>query len=228
MTQHQRARGGVLGARPGRPGHPQRRRSDRSTPGSSAAPGGAAPLSAGRRGPRPSRRSATGRSTSGAADHRRGLPQALRREGVVGLAQAGRRRLHLGGRCRRPIRRPDRRCSPYAGRAAAIYERTVTATRERRGLGPAVGGRSGRLGRSATRRPAAAIVAASRRQRRLRPAAARPETLALGLKINSDPDVVTRPDGSWLSSAAARSGKLSYYDARPGGSRSSSLGGAVR
>ena len=54
------------------------------------------------------------------------------------------------------------------------------------------------------------------------------ETLALSLKITSDPDVVTRPDGSWIVFGRSASGKLTYYDARPGGYEVVSLGGKVR
>jgi glucose/arabinose dehydrogenase len=54
------------------------------------------------------------------------------------------------------------------------------------------------------------------------------EALALSLKVTSDPDVVTRPDGSWIAFGRSTSGGLSYYDARPGGYRVISLGGTVR
>ncbi len=52
--------------------------------------------------------------------------------------------------------------------------------------------------------------------------------LALGVKIDSDPDVVTRPDGSWVLFGRATSGGLAYYDARPGEYKTRSLGGTVR
>ncbi|HEY5820472.1 MAG TPA: PQQ-dependent sugar dehydrogenase [Propionibacteriaceae bacterium] len=50
----------------------------------------------------------------------------------------------------------------------------------------------------------------------------------LNVKISSDPDVVTRPDGTWVLFARNSSGALSYYDARPGQYVARSLGGTVR
>jgi glucose/arabinose dehydrogenase len=55
-----------------------------------------------------------------------------------------------------------------------------------------------------------------------------PMTMALEQPITSDPDVVTRPDGTWVMFARDRSGGLSFYDARPGAYTAVSLGGAVR
>ena len=53
-------------------------------------------------------------------------------------------------------------------------------------------------------------------------------TMALGQPISSDPDVVTRPDGTWVMFARDTDGRLSYYDARPGVYAPRSLGGVVR
>ena len=41
-------------------------------------------------------------------------------------------------------------------------------------------------------------------------------TTALGQPIYSEPDVVTRPDGTWVMFARNSTGGLSFYDARPG------------
>jgi glucose/arabinose dehydrogenase len=46
--------------------------------------------------------------------------------------------------------------------------------------------------------------------------------------IYSDPDVVTRPNGTWVMFARNSTGGLSYYDARPGVYAARSLGGVVR
>ena len=53
-------------------------------------------------------------------------------------------------------------------------------------------------------------------------------TTVLDQPIYSDPDVVTRPNGTWVMFARNSSGGLSYYDARPGGYAANSLGGVVR
>ena len=53
-------------------------------------------------------------------------------------------------------------------------------------------------------------------------------TMALNQQISSDPDVVTRPDGTWVMFARNRDGELSCYDARPGVYHAISLGGIVR
>ena len=53
-------------------------------------------------------------------------------------------------------------------------------------------------------------------------------TMALDQPINSDPDVVTRPNGTWVMFARNSAGGLSYYDARPGVYAPHSLGGVVR
>ena len=53
-------------------------------------------------------------------------------------------------------------------------------------------------------------------------------TTVLDQRIDSDPDVVTRPDGTWLMFARDGGGGLSVYDARPGAYASRSLGGVVR
>jgi hypothetical protein len=52
--------------------------------------------------------------------------------------------------------------------------------------------------------------------------------MALDQAIDSDPDVVTRPDGTWVMFARDSTGGLSYYDARPGVYAATSLGGVVR
>ena len=52
--------------------------------------------------------------------------------------------------------------------------------------------------------------------------------MALGQAIYSEPDVVTRPNGTWVMFARNSTGGLSMYDARPGGYTPRSLGGDVR
>src|ERR671916_650396 len=55
-------------------------------------------------------------------------------------------------------------------------------------------------------------------------------TMAMSLDqhIYSDPDLVTRPDGTWVMFARNSDGGVSYYDARPGVYAATSLGGVVR
>ena len=53
-------------------------------------------------------------------------------------------------------------------------------------------------------------------------------TTVLDQPIYSDPDVVTRPNGTWVMFARNSAGGLSYYDARPGVYAANSLGGVVR
>ena len=53
-------------------------------------------------------------------------------------------------------------------------------------------------------------------------------TTALGQPIYSEPEVVTRPDGTWVMFARNSTGGLSFYDARPGAYTPRSLGGVVR
>jgi glucose/arabinose dehydrogenase len=53
-------------------------------------------------------------------------------------------------------------------------------------------------------------------------------TMALNQHIYSDPEIVTRPNGTWVMFARNRDGGLSYYDARPGVYAATSLGGLVR
>jgi glucose/arabinose dehydrogenase len=53
-------------------------------------------------------------------------------------------------------------------------------------------------------------------------------TMALDQPIYSDPDIVTRPDGTWVMFARNSTGELSFYDARPGVYAAKSLGGVVR
>ena len=38
--------------------------------------------------------------------------------------------------------------------------------------------------------------------------------IALDVKITSDPDVVSRPDGSWIAFGRSTSGSLTAYDSR--------------
>ena len=52
--------------------------------------------------------------------------------------------------------------------------------------------------------------------------------MALDQPIYSEPDVVTRPDGTWVMFARNSTGGLSLYDARSGGYAARSLGGIVR
>lgn len=53
-------------------------------------------------------------------------------------------------------------------------------------------------------------------------------TMALELGVSGDPDVVTRPDGSWVVFARSSAGSLTYYDGRSGEYKMRSLGGTVR
>ena len=53
-------------------------------------------------------------------------------------------------------------------------------------------------------------------------------TTALGQPIYSEPEVVTRPNGTWVMFARNSTGGLSFYDARPGAYTPRSLGGVVR
>ncbi len=50
--------------------------------------------------------------------------------------------------------------------------------------------------------------------------------IALNLKITSDPDIVTRPDGSWTAFGRSTSGALTAYDSRT--VKATNLGGTVK
>ena len=50
--------------------------------------------------------------------------------------------------------------------------------------------------------------------------------IALGVKITSDPDVVSRPDGSWIAFGRSTAGSLTAYDSRTVTPKN--LGGTVR
>ena len=52
--------------------------------------------------------------------------------------------------------------------------------------------------------------------------------MALDLAITSEPDVVTRPDGTWVVFARNTGNGLTMYDARPGAYTARNLGGTVR
>ena len=52
--------------------------------------------------------------------------------------------------------------------------------------------------------------------------------MALDQAITSEPDVVTRSNGTWVMLARNSSGGLSVYDAKPGAYTSRNLGGSVR
>lgn len=52
--------------------------------------------------------------------------------------------------------------------------------------------------------------------------------MAVQVRVTGDPDIVARPDGTWLLFAADPSGVLTYYDARSGEYTPHSLGGTVR
>ena len=52
--------------------------------------------------------------------------------------------------------------------------------------------------------------------------------MALDQAITSEPDVVTRSNGTWVMLARNSAGGLSVYDAKPGAYTSRNLGGSVR
>jgi hypothetical protein len=52
--------------------------------------------------------------------------------------------------------------------------------------------------------------------------------MALPVRYSADPDVVRRPDGSWIIFGRGAGGRLYYYDSRSDRQRSVSLGGVVR
>lgn len=52
-------------------------------------------------------------------------------------------------------------------------------------------------------------------------------TMGLEVKATGDPDVVTRPDGTWVLFARSATGALTSYDARPGEYTRRSLGGMI-
>lgn len=113
------------------------------------------------------------------------------------------------------------------GRSGAIFERTVTPTADGADWTTTAGllwsGRA--LGDRFAGHRLVAVSKGSDGFTRWQQGAT---VLALPVKISSDPDVVTRSDGSWLLFGRSSSGTLTYYDARPGGYQAHSLGGTVR
>lgn len=113
------------------------------------------------------------------------------------------------------------------GRSGGIYERIVTPT----GNGSTWSTTAGLLwsGRAlGDRFSGRTIVAASKGSDGFARWQQGGTVMGLEVNITSDPDIVTRPDGSWVLFARAGSGGLTYYDARPGEYRPRSLGGTVR
>lgn len=112
------------------------------------------------------------------------------------------------------------------GRTGGIHERTVTAT----GNGPNWTSRSGLLwsGRAlGDRFGGRTMLAVSRGSDGYARWQRGNTVMGLEVNITSDPDIVARPDGSWVMFARTSSG-LTFYDARPGQYRPRSLGGIVR
>ena len=113
------------------------------------------------------------------------------------------------------------------GTGGTTYERNLTPT----GNGPGWVRVSGKLwsGRAlGDRSPDRPIIALSRSYDGYARWQRGVMTTVLDQRIDSDPDVVTRPDGTWLMFARDAGGGLSVYDARPGAYASRSLGGVVR
>lgn len=113
------------------------------------------------------------------------------------------------------------------GPAGQVYQRTVTAS----GDGTAWTRRAGVLwsGRAlGDTRTGVGLVAVSSGSDGN--AVVQRGSLVLGIRAGytSDPDVVTRPDGSWMMFGRGSDGGLWCYDARSGGYRNRSLGGVVR
>ena len=111
--------------------------------------------------------------------------------------------------------------------AGGTYERTLTPTSNGSGWVQATGylwsGRA--LG---DRYPNQPLIAMSRTYDGVARWQQGAMTMALNQHIYSDPDVVTRPNGTWVMFARNQDGGLSYYDARPGVYAANSLGGKVR
>ena len=112
------------------------------------------------------------------------------------------------------------------GTDGGIYERTITAT----GLGDGWVKRDGllwssrALGDRFPGQPAIAVSQANDTYTRLQRGSL---TLGLPMRISSAPDVVTRPNGTWIVFGRNFSNQLVYYDARPGGYVVKSLGGTL-
>jgi hypothetical protein len=113
------------------------------------------------------------------------------------------------------------------GRSGGIYERLLTATSDGSGWTGVSGllWSARALGDRFSGQPLVAVSRGSDGYLRWQRGAL---VQALGLKITSDPDVVTRPDGTWVAFGRSTSGALVYYDARPGEYTERNLGGAVR
>ena len=113
------------------------------------------------------------------------------------------------------------------GRSGGTYQRTLTPTSNGSGWvrtsGQLWSGRA--LGDRYPNRP---MIAMSRTYDGMARWQRGVMTMALDQPISSDPDVVTRPDGTWVMFARNSSGELSSYDARPGVYAAHSLGGVVR
>jgi glucose/arabinose dehydrogenase len=113
------------------------------------------------------------------------------------------------------------------GRSGGIYERRLTATSDGSGWTGASGllWSARALGDRFSGRPLVAVSRGSDGYLRWQQGGL---IQGLGIKITSDPDVVTRPDGTWVAFGRSTSGGLVYYDARPGEYAGRSLGGTVR
>ncbi len=138
----------------------------------------------------------------------------------------------LGGRFTSMIgasANPSTGATLITGRSSAggTWERTVTATSNGAGWVRVSGSLwSGRaLGDARTGVGVVAVSSGSDHN-----AVVQRGSLVLGVRAlyNSDPDVVTRPDGSWIMFGRSANGGLWYYDARPGGYVNHNLGGIVR
>jgi len=113
------------------------------------------------------------------------------------------------------------------GTGGVIYERSLTAT----GNGSAWTRAAGHLwsGRAlGDRYPNQPLIGMSRSYDGVAVWRRGLMVMALEQLIYSEPDVVTRPNGTWVMFARNSTGGLSMYDARPGAYAVRSLGGAVR
>ena len=113
------------------------------------------------------------------------------------------------------------------GTGGVIYERTLTPTSNgakwTRATGLLWSGRA--LG---DRYPNQSLVGMSRSYDGMAVWRRGLMVMALEQPIFSEPDVVTRPNGTWVMFARNSAGGLSMYDARPGAYNARSLGGVVR
>jgi hypothetical protein len=113
------------------------------------------------------------------------------------------------------------------GTAGAIYERNLTPTSNGSGWTRANGllwsGRA--LGDRYPNRP---LIGMSRSYDGMAVWRRGVLVMALELPMSSEPDVVTRPNGTWVTFARNNSNGLTMYDARPGAHIARNLGGVVR